>query len=161
MATKVERREQLLKKMAALPHEVRSAIKQALAQSADEIMDMQKRLVPVSARGSYGNPPGMLRDSIKQTWGGGSVRYSALNATAGDKGDPDLSVRISAGNTKVRYAHLVEFGTAPHEIRPGVQHPGAQAKPFFYPSYRALRKKVKSRITRATNKAAKRVAAGQ
>lgn len=152
MATKLEGRKRLLAKMAALPAEVRSAIKQALAEGADEITDMQKRLAPVKT--------GDLRNSIVQTWGGHRVRYSSLNATAG-AGDPDLTVRISAGNSKVRYAHLIEFGTAPHINGGkfvGSQHPGTKAQPFFYPPYRALRKRVKSRITRATTKAAKKVA---
>lgn len=150
--SKIERRKQLLAKLAALPTEVRSSIKQALAEGADEITDMQKRLAPVKS--------GELRDSIKQTWGGGRERYSSLNASAG-AGDPDLTVRISAGNSKVRYAHLVEFGTRPHVNGgkfAGTLHPGARAKPFFYPAYRALKKRVKSRITRATTKAAKKVA---
>jgi HK97 gp10 family phage protein len=157
---KVEGRARLLAKMRALPTEVRSAIKQALAEGADEITGMQKRLAPVSATGSHGNPPGALRDSIVQTWGGARERYSSLAGSAG-AGDPDLTVRISAGNSKVRYAHLVEFGTAPHinggKFK-GTQHPGTPAQPFFYPAYRALRKRVKSRISRATNKAAKKVA---
>lgn len=161
MATKIEGRERLLAKMKALPGEVRSAIKQALAEGADEITDMQKRLAPVSTTGSHGNAPGALRDSIVQTWGGGKVRYSSLTGNAGESGDPDLSVRISAGNSKVRYAHMIEFGTAPHINAgkfAGTQHPGTAAQPFFFPAYRALRKRVKSRITRATNKAAKKVA---
>lgn len=142
-----------LEKLAALPTEVRSSIKQAIVQGANEITDMQKRLAPVKS--------GDLRNSIKQTWGGGRERYSSLTAGTG-KGDPDLTVRISAGNAKVRYAHLVEFGASPHIAGgrfKGAQHPGAAAQPFFYPAYRALRKKVKSLIGRATTKAAKRVAA--
>lgn len=152
MATKLEGRERLLAKMRSLPSEVRSAIKQALAEGADEITDMQKRLAPVDT--------GKLRDSIKQTWGGGKTRYASLSASAG-AGDPDLTVKITAGDSGVRYAHLLEFGTAPHingGLFAGSRHPGTNAQPFFYPAYRALRKRVKSRITRATTKAAKKVA---
>lgn len=152
MATKIQNRERLLAKMRALPAEVRSSIKQALAQGADEITEMQKRMAPAKS--------GDLRNSIKQTWGGDKERYSSLSVGAGG-GDPDLTVRISAGNSKVRYAHLVEFGTAPHINGgkfAGSQHPGTTAQPFFYPPYRALRKRVKSRISRATTKAAKKVA---
>lgn len=152
--TKMTGRERLLAKMRALPPAVRSAMKQALAQGADELTDMQKRLAPVKS--------GELQKSIVQTWGGGKVRYSSLNAAAGS-GDPDLTVRISAGNSKVRYAHLVEFGTSPHINGgkfAGSQHPGTAAQPFFYPPYRALKRRIKSRITRASNKAAKQIAAG-
>ena len=72
-------------------------------------------------------------------------------------------MRISAGNTFVRYAHLVEFGTAPHAQGgkfAGTMHPGTPAKPFFYPMYRLGKKRAKSRITRGVNRAAKKVAAG-
>ena len=153
MPTRVENREKLLAKMAALPGSVRSAIKQALAESADELTAMQKRFAPKRT--------GALADSITQTWGGGKVAHATLGG-GGQAGDPDLTVRISAGNKRVRYAHLVEFGTAPHIVGgrfKGALHPGTNAKPFFFPPYRALRKRMKSRITRATNKAAKQVAA--
>jgi HK97 gp10 family phage protein len=150
---KLSRRENLLRKMAAMPPAVRSAIKQALAQGADEITDDMKRLAPKRT--------GKLRGSIRQTWGGGKVRYSSLAGTAGEAGDPDLSVRISAGDSGVRYAHLVEFGTAPHlngGLFAGSRHPGTSPQPFFFPAYRANRRRVKSRISRATTKVVKQLA---
>ncbi|HEV7323531.1 MAG TPA: HK97-gp10 family putative phage morphogenesis protein [Bosea sp. (in: a-proteobacteria)] len=150
---KLSRRENLLRKMAAMPPAVRSAIKQALAQGADEITDDMKRLAPKRT--------GKLRGSIRQSWGGGKVRYSSLAGTAGEAGDPDLSVRISAGDSGVRYAHLVEFGTAPHlngGLFAGSRHPGTSPQPFFFPAYRANRRRVKSRISRATTKAVKQLA---
>lgn len=159
--TRLERRQRLLKKMADMPNAVRSAMKQALAESADEITDMQRRLAPSSRRGTHGNPPGELRRSIKQTWGGGKVSYSPVAAGGSVDGDPDLTVTLSAGNANVRYAHLVEFGTSPHVlggIFAGAWHPGTAPQPFFFPPYRALRRRAKSRVTRATKKAVQRVA---
>lgn len=150
---KLSRRDELLRKMAAMPTAVRSAIRQALAQGADEITDEMKRLAPKRT--------GKLRNSIAQSWGGGKVRYSSLAGTAGEAGDPDLSVRISAGSSEVRYAHLVEFGTAPHINGgrfAGTRHPGTTAQAFFFPAYRANRRRVKARISRATTKAVKQVA---
>lgn len=150
-----------------LPGATRSAIKQAIAAGADEIMALQKRTAP-KRPGS-----GKLRDSITQTWGGGRVKWSSMGTKGGIPGDPDMTVRISAGNSGVRYSHLVEFGTKPHDItkmsgrrwykRLGTKpksrrHPGAKAQPFFYPSYRLLRKKVKSRISRAAVKAIRQIA---
>ena len=151
---KLEGRDRLLRKMRALPDEVRSAIRQALAEGADEITDMQKRLVPVKS--------GALRNSIGSTFG----KYKPANSNvrgvqAGTSGDPDLTVTIHAGDAKAFYASFVEFGTAPHTNQgrfAGTQHPGSRAQPFFYPAYRALRRRVKSRITRATTKAARKVA---
>ena len=151
---KFSNRDRLLAKMARLPPEVRSAIKQAIAQSADELTDAIKRLAPKKT--------GKLRDSVTQTWGGGKVAHASLSAGAG-KGDPDLTVTITAGNGAVRYAHLVEFGTAPHVNGgkfAGSEHPGAKAQPFFYPAYRAYKKRIKGRITRATTRAARSAAKG-
>lgn len=158
-------------KLKRIPIEARSAIKQALAESADEIVAMQRNLAPKKSRA--------LEESIVATFGDGSVpKYAAFQSRSGRKtiksNDPDLSVTITAGNNKVRYAHLVEFGTKAHVIKAKnakamgkdgifgtkVDHPGAEAKPFFYPAYRALRKRVKGRISRATNRAAKQVASG-
>lgn len=150
--SRMANRERLLAKMAALPAQVRSQLKQALAQNADELVEFQKRLAPVDS--------GDLRDSIVQTWGGAAPKYASLKGEAGD-GDPDLSVTISAGNSKVRYAHLVEFPTAPHINAgkfKGSQHPGTLGSPFFFPPYRALKRKMKSRLTRNAKKAARDVA---
>lgn len=152
---KLSRRENLLAKMAAMPPAVRSAIRQALAEGADMIADEARRLAPKDT--------GKLRDSIKQTWGGGKARYSSLAGGTDGGGDPDLTVIISAGNSGVRYAHLVEFGTAPHlngGLFAGSRHPGTAPQPFFYPAYRANRRRVKARISRATTRAVKKVVAG-
>lgn len=136
-------------------------MRQAIAQGADEIVAMQKRLAPVSPRGTHGNPSGMLRDSIVATWGGGGAipKYASLRAGTGSaRAAGDLSITITAGNSAVRYAHLVEFGTAPHPQGgkfKGTEHPGTSPQPFFFPPYRALRRRVKARITRAMKKAIK------
>ncbi|WP_336800804.1 HK97-gp10 family putative phage morphogenesis protein [Kaistia sp. MMO-174] len=155
MATRVQNRQRLLQKLAAMPPQVRAAAKQALAESADEIQGMQRRLAPKRT--------GRLARSIVQTWGGGKERYASLAGSAMSDGDPDLTVVISAGNSETRYAHLVEFGTAPHDnggTTKGSKHPGARAQPFFFPAYRALRKRAKSRVNRAMTKAIKRITGG-
>lgn len=152
---KIARRQALLKKLAALPSAVRSRVKQALAQSADEIVEAAKRLAPVD--------DGDLRRSIGSTFGA----YKAENAnvrgvsTGSEGGDPDLTVTIHAGDAKAFYAAFVEFGTAPHLNGgrfAGTRHPGSAARPFFYPAYRANRRKVKARISRAMTKAVKEIA---
>lgn len=150
---KLLNRERALRKLSAIPPAVRSAAKQALAQSADEITDAIRAAAPQGATGK-------LKKSIKQTWGGGRVRYSSLTGNTGEAGDPDLSVAISAGNSEVRYAHLIEFGTAPHingGLFAGTEHPGTRAQPFFYPTYRRLRRRARSRISRAITKAIKQI----
>ncbi|QNQ43052.1 HK97 gp10 family phage protein [Brucella intermedia] len=143
----------LNRKLKALPALAEAAIKLAMEQGADEIVAMMKRLVPVDN--------GDLRDSIGWTWGDApsySQRVGAVKSKTGN-----LKITIYAGNSKVRYAHLVEFGSAPHVnggMFAGSQNPGAKAQPFFFVSFRALRRRTKSRITRAINKSAKQIASG-
>ena len=151
MPSKVRNREKLARKLRALPEEVKRVIGQAIEDSAAEVVAMQKRLVPVES--------GELRDSIQFTMGQERVKYSM--GIGGVRGDPDLSARISAGNARVRYAHIVEYGSAPHKNAgkfAGSQHPGTKAQPYFWPAWRAYRRRVRSRITRATKKAAREVA---
>ncbi|WGG62521.1 HK97-gp10 family putative phage morphogenesis protein [Brucella intermedia] len=145
----------LERKIKRLPEVAKETIKAAMAQGADEIVAMMKSLVPVD--------DGELMDSIAWTWGK-KPKYAMTLAAVKSSLAGDLTITIYAGNSKVRYGHLVEFGTAPHIVGgmfKGAQHPGAKASPFFFVSWRANRKKVKSRIRRAVTKAAKQVAAGQ
>jgi HK97 gp10 family phage protein len=146
-------RARLLRKLAAIQGAPRAAMRKALAQNAAEITEMQKRLAPVDS--------GDLRDSIGFTFG----KYRAANANVrgvagGDgAGDPDLSVTIHAGDEKAFYAAFLEFGAAgPWQVGgrfAGATHPGFSAEPYFYPAWRALRRRSKSRLTRAMRKAIK------
>jgi HK97 gp10 family phage protein len=68
---------------------------------------------------------GHLRDSIVVTPPG---ETTPAYATGGSTTVPENKVAISAGNTAVRYAHLVEFGTEK-----------AHAQPFFWPAYRLFK----------------------
>jgi HK97 gp10 family phage protein len=127
--------EKIRRRFLALPKHARTMVDEALVQGADEIVTMQKRLVEVD--------DGELRDSIHWEW----IPAPANAARA---------IRIRAGNARVRYAHLVEFGTAPHRVGgrfAGAMHPGTAPAPFFYPAYRALKKRVKGRVRRSLRKA--------
>lgn len=146
--------DRLNRKLAKLPIAAEKRIKEAMAQGADEIVTLMKSLVAVDT--------GELRDSIGWTWGE-APKYSQRIGTLRSS-DGKLTLTIYAGNSKVRYAHLVEFATAAHVnggMFAGSMHPGTQAQPFFFVSYRALRRRTKSRITRAITKSAKEVAAGK
>lgn len=59
-------------------------------------------------------------------------------------GRHELSVEVTAGDDKAFYASFVEFGT--------VRTP---AQPYFFPAYRASRKRIKGRISRAVKKVVK------
>lgn len=143
------------RKLKRIPEVAKELIKSAMEQGANEIVDMMKSLAPQDS--------GDLHDSIGWTWGK-KPKYAQAIAVMKSSLGGELTITIYAGNSKVRYAHLVEFGAKPHiagGMFAGAKHPGSPAQPFFFVSYRANRKKVKSRIRRAITKAAKEVAGGQ
>ncbi len=145
----------LQRKLQRMPEVAKARIQTAMEEGANEIVAMMKSLVAIDS--------GELRDSIGWTWGK-KPKYAQALATVKSSLAGDLTLTIYAGNAKVRYAHLVEFATRAHQNGgqfPGTIHPGTAAQPFFFTSFRALRKRTKSRITRAVNKAAKEVAAGK
>jgi len=136
MATKVEGADKLKRQLAGFPAAAREEISRAMETSAQEIVDLAKRLVPVDQ--------GDLRASIGWTWGA-APKGSVSLATVGSS--DNLRITVYAGNEKAFYARWVEFGTQQN-----------RARPFFYVSYRAIRKRVRSRVTRAIRTAAKKAA---
>lgn len=126
----------------------------AVIQGAEEIVALQKRLAPVD--------DGDLQMSITYTPPGGTT--PPYSQPGGQQVAREGQALITAGNKDVRYAHLVEYGTKSGWINqgefPGTVHPPLKAQPFFWPAWRALRKRTKSRITRAINKAIKDGASG-
>lgn len=143
-------RDRMRKVLRILPKTVRARVRQAVLAGAEEIAEQQRRLAPIKT--------GALRDSIKVTPGDQDVpRYASLKSRRTVK-DPELAAIISAGNDKVRYAHLVEFGAAPHEAGgqfEGAAHPGARPQPYFYPGFRARRRSVQNKINRAARQGIK------
>ncbi len=144
---------ELQRKLDRLPAVAKARIREAMEQGADEIVSMMRSLVPTDS--------GDLRDSIAWTYGRapkGALTLGKVQSVGGD-----LTITVYAGNATAFYSRFVEFGTAAHTAGgkfAGATIPAVAASPFFFISYRANRKKVKSRITRAINKAAKEVAAG-
>jgi HK97 gp10 family phage protein len=144
---------ELQRKLDRLPQVAKARIREAMEQGADEIVTMMRSLVPTDS--------GDLRDSIAWTYGRapkGAMTLGKVQSVGGD-----LTITIYAGNATAYYSRFVEFGTASHVAGgkfAGATIPAIAASPFFFVAYRANRKKVKSRITRAINKAAKEVAAG-
>ncbi|QIG68727.1 putative tail component protein [Rhizobium phage RHph_TM3_3_14B] len=145
---------ELQRKLDRLPQVAKERIREAMEQGAGEIVTMMRSLVPTDS--------GDLRDSIAWTWGRapkGALTLGKVQSVGGD-----LTITVYAGNATAYYSRFVEFGTASHTAGgkfAGATIPAIPASPFFFVSYRANRKKVKSRITRAINKAAKEVAAGR
>ena len=155
MSKKVQNRERLLKRLEEIPKEVRAAIRPAIEQGAREIADMARNLAPRDS--------GDLQNSIGYTFGDYKPENSNVRGVSvGQAGDKDLTAIIHAGDARAFYARWVEFGVANSwEIGgrfEGATHPGFSAQPFFFPSYRANKRKVKNRISRATTKAVKAAA---
>lgn len=143
MATTVLGVDKLRQKLRRIPVAARMEIAKAMEQSAQEVVDLARSLVPVDQ--------GELRDSIGWSWHGapqGSIKIGRLRAGA-NGGPGNLSIVIYAGDDEAFYARWVEFGTRK-----------MAARPFFFPAYRAVRKRVRGRVTRAMNRAVKRIASG-
>lgn len=153
MSAKILRLKELQRKLDRLPGRVKARIREAMEQGANEIVDMAKSLVP--------DDSGALRDSIGWTYGRapkGAMTLGKVEAIGGD-----LTITIYAGNSEAFYARWVEFGTSQHIAGgkfAGSTIPAIPASPYFYVSFRTLRRKVKARISRGITKAAKEVAAG-
>lgn len=128
-------REALHRKLAAMPAAIKQRVKQALATSADEIVTLAKSLVP--------RETGALANSIGWTWGDAPDGSMAL-ATAGAG---EFKITVYAGDDEAFYARWVEFGRE-----------GVEARGYLFPAYRTLRKRARSRISRAVGAALKEVA---
>jgi HK97 gp10 family phage protein len=126
----------------------KNVLRSGLRAGASVIKDAVVERIPVAS--------GALRDS---------ARITSRAKGAG------VSVSVKVGNSQAWYAHLVEFGTRPHVIRPreagsalqfggvttrAVQHPGTGARPFMRPaldaSYSealtAVTAKIRQRLTK-------------
>jgi len=139
---------ELNEKLKRIPASAQVAARTAVTLGATELATLQKNLVPVDK--------GDLRDSIVVTPPGGTT--PPYSQPGGSRTAGPVEAIVTAGNTDVRYAHLVEFGSAPHTnagSAAGSRNPGARAQPYFWPSYRALRTRIRSRITRNINTAIK------
>lgn len=142
MATRIQGVDRLKRKLRALPDAAREEIAKAMEQSANEIVALMKSLVPVDT--------GDAQMSISWTWGDAPKGSMVLGKVRqGGKGAGNLVITIFAGGGEAFHARFLEFGTK-----------NMPARPFFYPAWRALRKRTRGRTTRAINKSAKRIAAG-
>lgn len=119
-------RDRLRRKMKAIPVEVRKVAREQLKKNAEELVETQKRFAAMS----FKDPSGKLQSGIKQQ----------------DVSDPTRITRkvsASAKDEKGRdYAAWVEFGTSKSE-----------AAPYFWVGYRLLKRRFRSRMTRAAKKA--------
>lgn len=143
-------RDRLRRRLKAIPVEVRRALKAQNNRNAAEVAETAKRFAETSRE------TGALIASIRSRDVSDSTRISA---------------RVSAGSKEAYYARFVEFGTAASAASEGQlfkrqkgatrgmrrkdkkAHAATPARPFFWPAYRLLRKRLRARMTRAAKKA--------
>ena len=136
--TRVVGVQKLNRKLGKIPAAVREEVRTAMVRSAREIADLAEVLVPQGTTGK-------LAGSIGWTWGEAPRGALSLGkvATGGD-----MTITVYAGDREAFYARWVEFGTVK-----------VAAQPYFFPAYRALRKRSKSRIRRAWTRGIKKATA--
>lgn len=130
------------KLMVTMPAKIEAATRKAMETGAQELVDMMKRLAP--------HQTGELRDSIGWAWNEAPVGATVVAESASDS--RGLKIVVYAGDEVAYYAAWVEFGTNPRNKGEGKENK-MPAHPFFFPAYRALRKRIKSRVTREMKKA--------
>jgi HK97 gp10 family phage protein len=120
------------RRMEAIPKAARDAVQPALAKGGYEIAEAMEMLAPEDT--------GDLIGSIAVTLSGNST--PPYSQPGGSYVVPENQVAVTAGNSDVRYPHLVEYGTV-----------NASAQPFFWPGFRLARTRAERRIKRAVAKA--------
>lgn len=123
-----------------IPEAVVNTTIKAMEAGADEVVGMMRRLAPKDS--------GALAQSINWTWGDAPKGSMVLGKSSPTKDGLRITIYAGDASTMVgereqfQIARLQEFGT---------QH--MQANPYFFPSWRALRKRVRGRVTRQMRKA--------
>lgn len=148
---KVRNKDKLFAKLKRMAPEAAAALVDEANNAADDMVRTARSYAPVDQ--------GDLKDSIVATRAG--QQTPSYSQPGGSQMVPEGGVLVTAGNSKVRYPHLVEYGTRPHINAgkfPGTQHPGTAAQPYFWPAFRLLRRRFRARMTRAMNKAIKKAA---
>ncbi|ATU92010.1 HK97 gp10 family phage protein [Phyllobacterium zundukense] len=123
-------------KIMRMPEAYVKAVVPANEKSATELANLQKRIAPEDT--------GALKESIAVT--GPNQATPAYSQPGGSRVAGPLEVLVTAGDSGVRYAHLVEYGTKE-----------AEAQPFFWIALKLLRKRMENRRSRAGRKAIKDV----
>jgi hypothetical protein len=128
-------KQRILKRFARLPEGLRADVAAQLEVEVKALVAAEKRAAPVSELEQH---PGQLRDKIE----------------AYKTPDRPLSWRVIAGardGLGRLFARFVEFG---HLAKDGSHVP---ASPFWFPTYRALRKGIRARLMAAARKSIKRL----
>jgi len=124
--------ERFARRLNAIPTAVKQAVQPALIKSGEELASAMQTLAPEDT--------GALKKSIVVTPPGHAT--PSHSQPGGSRVAGENEVLVTAGNDRVRYAHLVEYGTAK-----------AKDHPYFWPAFRLLRKRIQNRTKRTIGKA--------
>ncbi|WP_457796648.1 HK97-gp10 family putative phage morphogenesis protein [Methylocystis sp. S23] len=124
--------DRLLQRLEAIPAAVKEAVKPALIKSGEELAGRMQALAPEDT--------GALKHSLHVTMPGETT--PPYSQPGGSRTARENEVIVTAGNSDVRYPHLVEYGTSE-----------ALAHPFFWPAYRLTKKRIQTRLKRSISKA--------
>lgn len=132
----VKNLDRLKRKLLALPRVVKEETRKAMEQGGAEMVSLARNLAP--------QDEGDLRNSIESTY------YEDRHRVLITAGGPATEKPVKDGlDASYNYVGAIELGRQ-----------GQPAQPFFYPAWRATKKKARSRLARAITKASKKVAAG-
>jgi HK97 gp10 family phage protein len=126
--------QRLARRLNAIPKAVKRAVEPALINAGTDLAVTMRLLAPEDS--------GDLKHSITVTAPGQTT--PPYSQPGGARTAAENEVIVTAGNSDVRYPHLVEYGTV-----------NAAAQPFFWPALRLKRKSISNRVKRAIRKAVK------
>lgn len=156
--------------------EVSEAIKRAAPVLKGSRKNRRAGALRDSVGWTFGDPPKTKATGALRASSSDSGKFNRAKAEQDEAlKEAGLKVSVYAGGDEAFYARWVEFGRAAHAGEAPRQNrnyrrtevltkgkravPSAPAQPFFYPTVRALKKRVKSRLVRNANRAAKAAAA--
>ena len=132
----VQNLERLKRKLLALPRVVKEETRKAMEQGGAEMVSLARNLIP--------KEDGIAAGTIEAKY------YEDRHRVVISAGGPATEKTVENGlDGSYNYLIGLELGTSK-----------MPAKPFFYPSWRATKKRSRSRLARAITKASKKVAAG-
>ncbi|MEQ8292487.1 MAG: hypothetical protein RIA08_09790 [Roseovarius sp.] len=129
----------------AIPKAVREAVTDTLEQNAKELVAEMNRVKPL--------------DDIEVGWTWGKPPKGSVAVAKSAKTSLGVAITVWARAKPGSgfNAGWFEFGTSERQQKSGKSTGAITAQPFFYPIYRARRRRGKSRLTRNVNKAIKRL----
>ena len=117
----------------AIPDLVRNEMRAEMEDIADDMVAQMYSRAPFLT--------GDLAGSIQWTWGDAPAGSLKLGSVSGREYGA-MTLTIYAGDKDAFYARFQEFGTVK-----------MAANPFFYPVWRANKRRIKARLSRAVRKA--------